>query len=325
MGMPIEAIRAHQRAEAERAGNPARTAALDGLGAHVAHLREAGHLTEDVPAGLFPTRSTVFTAESVSPHKFKPVKFELLTPTQLVEKAHEEARAFGIDVPVSKPTEQFIETQKIAEGEGLGVFDPLHFVAVTLSQDAKYPGLVTPLGPWLYDQIRNGYVAESSLQIDESWALFDGSERPDYDNGKQMFKDDPLAPLLEAGRRLGQIAVPSHVSGVPIGSRFGVSMDEQDGFVFPKLAERLRLVDAVAAGTAEVRRPTVAEFNYAGNLRYAHLGEANTWEGFNDKFGDGRRLIGGYSDDGGLSSVHYCPTGLHHDGVAFRPLVVPSK
>src|SRR3989304_6660264 len=138
------------------------------------------------------------------------------------------------------------------------------------------------------------------------WALVDESRRPNYDDGTQMFKEDEqMGLILAQARNKGQIAIPGHVKHLQGESRFGVSMDEQDQVVFPRLAEQWRLVKAIAQGQARIRRLKAVEFNFAGNLHLRHLGEADTWEGFEDKFGGGRRFIGGRSGRGGLASVHF--------------------
>ncbi len=65
------------------------------------------------------------------------------------------------------------------------------------------------------------------------------------------------------------------------------------------------------------------EFSFAGNLRYPHLSEANTWEWLHDRGGvDWLQLIDGDSGFGGLAAVDCDWNELHLDSIAFRPLVV---
>ena len=134
-------------------------------------------------------------------------------------------------------------------------------------------------------------------------------------------RDEQMGLILAQARNEGQIDVPEHVKHLPGESRFGVSMDKQDQVVFPRLAERWRLIEAIAQGQAKIRRLKAAEFNFVGNLRLPHLGEANTWEGFEDKFGVDDRLFGGRSVPGGLAYVSYVWSDFHDGRLAFRPLV----
>ncbi len=322
MAARFEEICKYQQQAAEGDNDLARVASLKSLGLHIDYLRERGHLTEEVPADLVQERVTVFTSELISPHKFKPVEIELLNTSQLVERAHEEAKAYlDFDIPIPKPSELFIETMKKAEGEGIGIFHPFHFFSITLSQDANYPGFVRRPSDWLYAQIEAGKISKYALEINDFWGLFDTSRRPDYDNGKQLFMDDPLDAIIKEGRKSGQIKVPPHLRHVPIDSRFGVSIKEQDRVVFPELGRKLKLTEHMASGIAVIQRPTLAEIIHAGNIRYPHLGGPDTWESFEDKIGDGRRLVGGYRGLANIVSRHYDD---HDDRVAFRPLVIPS-
>ena len=99
-------------------------------------------------------------------------------------------------------------------------------------------------------------------------------------------------------------------------------MKEQANFVFPELAKPLRLVDHIAQGLVVIRRPKAAEFNYAGNLRYEHLGRDSTFEGFDDVFGGDSCFVGGSYVGGGLGSIYYRWTDDHDGELVFRPLIV---
>jgi len=146
-----------------------------------------------------------------------------------------------------------------------------------------------------------------------------------------MFEDDQrLGEMLAVLRQAGRIAVFDFEKRVPAASRFSVSADEQERAVFPELTKALRLSEKIAEGEVVfIRTPKVIEVNYAGNLRYPYLGQANTSEWYSDKYDevyDDYRLVGGNSDFGGLASLFYCWYGAHYSRIAFRPLVVfPSK
>lgn len=242
--------------------------------------------------------------------------------SQLIEKEHEVLREFfGKEIPVVAPPSELFETLRVAEVEGFGrILEPIYFPVVEFKQDDKYPGWGVNPERWYWNQIGARRVNKDAAKLGGYWGLFDKSRRPNYDGGRQMFPEDPLSPMLTKARREGRIAIPDFVKHVPKGSRFAVSPDEQDRTVFPELTKILRLTESAA----RVRKPTEMEFNFAGNLRYPHLGKAVTWEWLHDKFGGYGRLIGGRSDAGGLAYVYHDWSDVHYDGVAFRPLVVFS-
>lgn len=249
------------------------------------------------------------------------IAVDILNPSQLIEKEHEALRAFfGKEVPVVTPPPELFEAQRVAETEGFGrILEPIYFPAVKFEQNDEYPGWRIKPDREYWNRIRVARVNDAA-KFGGDWGLFDDSRRPNYDGGRQMFPEDSLAPMLSQARKEGRINVPNFVKNVPEGSRFAVSPDEQDQIVFPKLAKILQLTESVAT----VRRPTVMEFNFAGNLRYPHLGKAGTWEWLHDKFANGFRLIGGFSYDGGLAGVRDYWSDARDDSIAFRPLVVFS-
>lgn len=251
---------------------------------------------------------------------------EILTPAQLVEKTRVELEkpftSLTTNIVITEPPAILFESQRVVNGEGIGVMKPFYFPLGETRFDSPLPDGWVKLQQWVFDQIRAGNVSLDALRIGAFWALFDESRRPNYDSGTQMFEGDrQMGLILAQARNEGQIAIPDYVKHLLGESRFGVSMDEQDQVVFPKLAEKWRLKEAIVQGQARVRRPKVAEFNFAGNLRYPFLGEANTWEGFEDKFEVDDRLLGGSSGFGGLAGVSYFRSYYHYDVVAFRPLV----
>lgn len=243
---------------------------------------------------------------------------EFPSSSQLVEQAKEEYRRdFGtVDIPVAEPSELFLETQKVAEGEGYGFLKPLHFPLGETRLDSLTPSGWKKLEPRFFEWMtgRKPNLSPDAAKIGAYWTLFDESKRSGFAG------DEKFGVILATGRDLDKIKDPSRTRSRT--SRFGISMDEQDNYVFPEFAKPLRLVDHIASGLVAIRRSKAAEFNFAGNLRYQYLGEDPTWEGFDDKFEVDDRLIGGYSDDGGLSGVDDRWTAHHHDDVAFRPLVV---
>lgn len=240
---------------------------------------------------------------------------EFLNATQLVEQAKEEYRRdFGtVDIPVAEPSELVLETQKVAESEGYGFLKPLYFPLGETRLDLPTPPGWRKSEPRFFEWMRGRKpsVSPNAAKIGAYWTLFDESRRSEFAG------DENFGIILATGRDLGKINDPSRTR-----ERFGVAMIEQDNYVFPKLAEPLRLVDHIAQGLVAIRRSKAAEFNFAGNLRYQYLGEDPTWEGFDDIFGVVHRLIGGRSDRGGLGHVYCHWTDYRHDRIAFRPLVV---
>ncbi len=268
------------------------------------------------------------TAESYSARNDRSVAGDILDPSQLIEKEREALRAFfGGEVPVVTPPSELIETQKVAEAKGFGILVPLYFPAVEFKQASRYPGWRVKPGAWYWNQIREGRISNDAAKFGGYWGLFDKSRRPNYNGGRQMFKGDPLAPILAQARKEGRIDVPDSIfpeNNVPEGSRFDVTLDEQDQVVFPQLAKILRLTENVAM----VRRPTEMEFNFAGNLRHLHLSEAGvgefagTCEWLDDKFEGAGRLIGDNSDCGCFAHFPCFLSDFRYDFIAFRPLVV---
>ena len=249
------------------------------------------------------------------------VILDSLRASQLVEREHKALKGFfGKEIPVITPPAILFETQKIAEGEGFRL-EPIYFPTVELKQGDRYKGWRVKPVQWFYDQIKAGRISPDAIRLGGFWALFDKSIRQNYDNGRQLFEDDGLAPILKAARLDGKIEVPEYLTHVPETSRFGTSPDEQDRVIFPQMAKIIRLVERVEEGSAWIRRPTESEFNFAGNLRYPHLGQANTWEWLNDEFEDDDRLVGGHSDGGGLADVHCGWSGNRSGFVAFRSLL----
>lgn len=218
---------------------------------------------------------------------------------------------------VPTPPQELIDTVTRAKELGVTVFDAVFLTAKELSQDTEFAGWNVKPGDWYWNQIKRGTIAKDAARLPGAWVLVDRTPKPNYDGGKQLYEDDPFGPLLKGLREEGRIQVPSGYEHVPATSRFAISADELEQAVFPEIAKFLGV-----EGIAEVRKPKGIEFNVLGNLRYPQLGETDTWEWFDDKFGGDRRLVGGDSDVGGLASVDRFWSGYHYDFVGFRPLIV---
>lgn len=240
------------------------------------------------------------------------------------KEQQEQGVFFGREAAVATPPSLLSETQRLAESEGFN-FVPIFFPAIEFKPDSTYPGWRFKPEEWYWKQIgKKGGISEDAAKLGGFWGLLDVSVRPNYDNGRQLFDNDALGQILKKGRQNGKIVVPDYLKHVPDTSRFGVSPDEQDAYVFPELAKVLNLSDKVKKGQVQRRRLTEMEFNFVGNLRYPHFGEANTGEWLEDNFGGGGRLYGGHSGHGGLGYVDYNWSGNLNDRLGFRPLVVFS-
>lgn len=236
------------------------------------------------------------------------------------------SRFFGMDIP--KPEDWLFQAIAINEREELFPMDnlkPFYLPIRQLAEGVSFPGLKSPLDPWLYDQIRAKTVANDADWLPGNWVLLDVTRRPNYDNGRQMYPDTPrFREVLASLRGLGRIEVPDKYRHVPMDSRFAISADEIDdrsGVVAKTVADTLGL----EAG--QVTTPLCSTFNYIGNLAHPELGLVNTVEWFRNNFGrGGHRLYGGNFGSGGLSNVNLWPSDDRDDGLGFRLQVSsPSK
>ena len=202
---------------------------------------------------------------------------------------------------------------------GVTIFEPHCLPPIHFEKNLKWPGKGVKPEDWYWEQIKAGRISKEAAKLQGLWFLVDGSQKPNHDSGRQLYENDPLGPTLARLRQEGKIAVPSSYRHIPDASRFAVSWDEVTQHVNPAVAELL------GVEVSQVRLPRAIEFNVLGNLFHPEWGETTTWEWFEDVFGGGRRLHGGYSVYGGLADVdHYWSDG--RDDIGFRPLVVfPSK
>lgn len=223
-----------------------------------------------------------------------PIRSEVLIPSQLEEKLEAELKTkSGKDIKLPPPRPEYLEIYRIFMAEGFN-WEPIVYIE---GKRAAY-------------------------------ALFDQSVRPNYNEGKQLFKDDGLVSILKKGRRSGRILMNEWTLTVPPESRFGVSWKEIHSFVVPEVIQLSHhLSRLVEVSGTELRVPTKSHFQFAGNLRYAHLGEANTWEWLYDRATlSTNRLLGGRSDHGGLETVMDDSPLSHNDHFAFRlEVLTPSQ
>jgi hypothetical protein len=219
--------------------------------------------------------------------------------------------------------------EAIQRWQNLGL-EPHFLPQVAMSQDTNFGGWKVKPENWYYEQVGAGKILRRQLDgslapdreafgLEGITVLVDTRLKPQYDGGKQRFKNDNLlGPIIEGLRREGKIARYEHG---PQSSRFGVSANDWEDQIKPALAEFLVLE------VSQVRLERTIEANVIPQL-YSHMsrkddGKTNVWVWYEEFFeGASKRLCGGYSGHGGLSGVNYFSAdGCWSDG-AFRPLVV---
>jgi hypothetical protein len=169
---------------------------------------------------------------------------------------------------------------------------------------------------WFYEQIRTGKIGRDSDRLLGGWHLADFTSSVNFDGGRQVFCNDPLAPIIAGCRQ--RMSIGRHPN-TPIGSRFAILPESEWSLVFVKLAGKLGL------DPWQIRLERAIEFNAIGNLYDANRGQFTSWEWFADAYDAPARnsgcLFGGARDEGGLASVHYGTTCDRGAGVAGRPLI----
>lgn len=219
-------------------------------------------------------------------------------------------------LPSKELPQEVSDILKRAEKAGITSLEAYHLSGVTLTQGSQVEGWTKKPENWYWEQIKNGKISPDAPKLPGSWVLLDNTQKPNYEDGKQMYKKDPFGPLLAKLRKDNKIQKIKHI---PEDSRFGISPDELRTIVLPEIA------NLMGVNKSQVRLPKEIEFNVIGNFKHQKWGETNTWEWLEDNFGGADRLIGGDSDDGGLTYVSHYWSGYHIDGIGFRPLVVVSS
>lgn len=207
----------------------------------------------------------------------------------------------------------------IDRGKELGFeYDHIVLPQFTFRDDTNYPEKDwVHLSSWLFPQIAEGNIDPDAITVSAVHLLVDTAERPNYQNGLQLYAggNDPWSCDLANLRRQGAIEVTGNTKHIPKISRFGISALEIDNAVAPLHKEQLGVnID----GAEQVRSLSPAEYNVVGNFRHPELGAANTYEWLHGRFGRGSRLFGGDSGYGGLGSVGNDVAGNHRDSIGFR-------
>lgn len=252
---------------------------------------------------------------------------DIPTAENLVENARIEIiQFFGREFPISQPPQLLIDTLMLMQNQDIRHFEPLYLPSATLGEKDEYPGWKIKMG-----QVKAGdQICPVSRELPGIWVVFDTTPRQPYSEIKSLaWNNDPLSDILSNARNSGKIYIESLIDPpLPPTSRFGLSTAEQDEIIFPELAKQLNLGEQLASKTVTIRRPTLAEFNYMGNLRHPELGGVNTLEFMQDTFGiDGFTfaVTGGSSRSGGLAHAQYIvnryQTDARGDALGFRAVI----
>jgi hypothetical protein len=234
---------------------------------------------------------------------------------ELVERETESLRNFfGYDVEVpSLPDE--VTPERYEKWKEMG-FELHYLPAEEMKKDSNFPGWKTKPRDWFYENIKNKKVDADAATLPAAWVLSDTREKPQYQDGKQMYENDILAETLEDLRKK-KVITDFEVKG----SRFRISWDE-----LHKPEVKKAIAEALDVPEDSLRLPRAIEWNYLGNAYHPKWGETDTWEWFEDSLEKGaRRLDGGHSGDGGLSFVSWDAPSDRYDDLGFRPQVVFSR
>lgn len=230
---------------------------------------------------------------------------------------------FGREV-VPKPPPALMEFVERTTEQGFS-FELYFEPKVVFTPDSSYPGLVVKPNPWLFEQIREGKISPDAASLSAQWAAMEGFPKPEYDGGKQLYENDPLAPELEKLRKNGKIAVPDSCRHIPSISRFGTSPEEIASCIVPVFAEISQIGNQIKAGELKAGTPHWASWFYRGITAHREWSLTATWESLANKFGVDHRLIGGRRDHGGLADVSYGWCGSHSGTGGFRLRVLDSR
>ena len=147
----------------------------------------------------------------------------------------------------------------------------------------------------LFRYIQEGKVVSSAIELPGEWVLIDERAKPNFDDGNQMYEDDPLAEVIEDLRERGIL----HDFKIK-DSRFAISSVDFEKDEFKKAVG-----DFLKVNPDNIRLPHAIEWNFLGNIHCPEWGDTDTWECFDDTYADDSRLHGGCKSRCGLSDVNF--------------------
>ena len=213
--------------------------------------------------------------------------------SELIESEKEKLKEFfGYEIEIA-PLPAEITEQRYIEWKKMG-FELHYLPKERLTKERDLPG-------WrekphnLFQYIEERKVDAEALELPGQWILIDEHEKPDYDNGNQMYENDPLA---EGVKELRERKILSDYK--ILGSRFFISSED-----LRKDEVRQVFASVLKVNPEKIRLPRAIEFNFLGNAHYSEWGDTNTWESFADRYADRSRLHGGNKDRGGLSDINH--------------------
>ena len=221
---------------------------------------------------------------------------------------------FGHEVEVP-PLPEEITPERYERWKEMG-FELHYLPSEEMKKEANFPGWKKKPEDWFYGRLEAKEIPADAANLPDSWILVDTREKPQYENGKQMYKEDVLGPVLEDLRKK-KIIEDFEVKG----SRFRISWNELN-----KPEVKKAIAHAMDVPEEYLRLPRAIEWNFIGNAYHPEWGETNTWEWFDDPYMKGRgRLHGGNSEYGGLSDLLWPDPGTRSDDLGFRLQVVFSR
>ena len=191
-----------------------------------------------------------------------------------------------------------------------------------MTEDKNYPGWkkkpVTNINLFAALKDKKNKLAPDTLKLPGTWVLVDSREKPGWVNDQttaQPYEDDgDIEQAIAELRTRGLIAGDANK-----GARFRISWEELQK---PEVKEAIAVILDVPPDS--IRLPRAIEYNFLGNAHYQKWGDSNTYEWFQDSYQGSGHLIGGSSDNGGLSYVFWGSAGGRGGNIGFRPLIVIS-
>lgn len=228
---------------------------------------------------------------------------------------------FGREIMVPPPPDALLLTLSKATQIGWIHATPHYFPPITLHKDSEIPNWMqrpgdgAKEGEGFWEDVKNGRLESSSPTIGEGWMIVDETPKPEYDNGTQMYKNDPFAAILEKLREEGQITQLEHI---PKGSRFGISHNELH-LVSMEIDKLLGYPKDIW-----IRSLFAMEFNILHNIHDPNFGKDSAtaeWliDPWKENTGKAARLCGGAID---ITYFPHNDDDQDMDRLGFRPVIV---
>lgn len=234
---------------------------------------------------------------------------------------------FGREINVPPPPDELLLALRKASQIGWIHATPHYLPPISLNIDSKIPnwtqrpGQGSPEGVGFWEDIKNGRLDPSAQTIGGGWMIVDETPKPEYNEGRQMYENDPFAPLLTQLREEQHITVTGATEHIPNGSRYGISYEELVGRVYLEIGNMMG-VDSVGLDTW-VRSLFAIEFNILNSIHNPHFGKNSTtaeWliDTWQEDSGEPSRLCAGALD------ITYFPHQDQYgrtDILGFRPII----